>query len=140
MTPLQILATLLRILEGCKLTAYQDSRGIWTIGFGHTSMAGGLQVTPGLVITYDQAVTLLEVDAAPLLARVSNHNPLEAAALASFGYNCGIGALGKVLAGQSKVMEYVNVNHVPILAPRRALEDMLINVSRQLQSGGENAK
>ena len=27
---------ILKFFEGCKLTAYQDSVGVWTIGYGHT--------------------------------------------------------------------------------------------------------
>lgn len=37
--------------EGCVLHAYQDSRGIWTIGYGNT----GPDVRPGLVWTQQQA-------------------------------------------------------------------------------------
>lgn len=37
--------------EGCVLHAYQDSRGIWTIGVGNT----GTGVGPGLVWTQEQA-------------------------------------------------------------------------------------
>jgi len=44
--------------EGCKLTAYQDANGVWTIGYGHT----GADVTPGLVITKEHAETLLIQD------------------------------------------------------------------------------
>ena len=44
--------------EGCKLTAYQDSVGVWTIGYGHT----GDDVAEGLQITQDQAEALLRQD------------------------------------------------------------------------------
>ena len=44
--------------EGCKLTAYQDIRGVWTIGYGHT----GPDVTPGMTITAAQAEALLMDD------------------------------------------------------------------------------
>ena len=27
---------LIKRFEGCRLTAYQDSVGVWTIGYGHT--------------------------------------------------------------------------------------------------------
>lgn len=30
----------LKIDEGCRLTAYQDAVGVWTIGYGHT---GGIE-------------------------------------------------------------------------------------------------
>ena len=49
--------TLIKKFEGCKLTAYQDSIGVWTIGYGHT--AG---VTKGQVITQAQADTYLKSD------------------------------------------------------------------------------
>lgn len=44
--------------EGCRLTAYQDTKGIWTIGTGHT----GPEVHKGMRITQDQANHLLAVD------------------------------------------------------------------------------
>ena len=34
----------LKRLEGCRLTAYPDTAGVWTIGYGHT----GHEVVPGL--------------------------------------------------------------------------------------------
>jgi lysozyme len=48
---------LTELFEGDILTAYQDQRGIWTIGYGHT--AG---VHPGQTITQEQAVALLFED------------------------------------------------------------------------------
>ena len=36
--------------ESCRLTAYQDLKGIWTIGWGHT----GPEVVEGLVWTQNQ--------------------------------------------------------------------------------------
>ena len=44
--------------EACRLTAYQDSVGVWTIGYGHT----GRDVHPGQVITLEQAEELLRQD------------------------------------------------------------------------------
>jgi lysozyme len=44
--------------EGCRLAAYQDSVGVWTIGYGHT----GDDVTEGLQISQDQAEQLLRQD------------------------------------------------------------------------------
>lgn len=43
--------------EGEVLTAYQDQRGIWTIGYGHTS-----GVHPGMSITQEQAEAFLAAD------------------------------------------------------------------------------
>jgi lysozyme len=44
--------------EGCRLTAYQDQVGVWTIAYGHT----GADVTPGLTITQTEAEALLAKD------------------------------------------------------------------------------
>lgn len=50
--------------EGEKLTAYQDTRGIWTIGVGHTSAAGPPSVAKGLKITAAQSDEILARDLA----------------------------------------------------------------------------
>jgi lysozyme len=44
--------------EGLRLTAYQDSGGVWTIGWGHT----GPEVHKGLVWTREQCVAALRKD------------------------------------------------------------------------------
>jgi lysozyme len=44
--------------EGVRLEAYQDVRGVWTIGYGHT----GPDVYPGLKITQTVAEALLISD------------------------------------------------------------------------------
>src|SRR6195952_311494 len=84
--------------EGCKLTAYQDSAGIWTIGIGTIMYENGTHVKQGDVITRDRADELLleevlkkahGIDAA--LASV-NLNQNQYDALLSFTYNEGIGA------------------------------------------------
>ncbi|EAA8860060.1 lysozyme, partial [Salmonella enterica] len=55
------LATLKRE-EGCKLTAYPDSRGVWTIGTGHTGKVDGITIHKGMTITQDTADRLLRDD------------------------------------------------------------------------------
>lgn len=48
--------------EGEKLTAYRDSRGIWTIGVGHTGTVGGEPVHQGMTITAARSTELLRSD------------------------------------------------------------------------------
>lgn len=75
--------------EGCRLAAYQDTGGIWTIGWGH--IAG---VHKGMTCTMDMAQQLLEDDmhaAEREIARtvkvvLEQH---EFDALASFEFNTG---------------------------------------------------
>ncbi len=45
--------------EGCKLHAYKDTRGIWTIGYGHATK----DIHEGLVWTQAQADAQLHADA-----------------------------------------------------------------------------
>ena len=46
---------LIKKFEGCELTSYQDSVGVWTIGYGHTK-----GVAKGMTITRDEADRMLE--------------------------------------------------------------------------------
>jgi lysozyme len=80
--------------EGLQLTAYQDQRGVWTIGYGHT----GPDVYSGLTITQQQAEDLLAKDVAGAAACVNEcvAVPLqqdEFDALVDFAFNCGPNAL-----------------------------------------------
>lgn len=82
---------LIKSFEGCRLKAYQDVAGIWTIGYGHTG-----NVRPGMSITQEQAETFLRADlkkfeqcinrcvAVPLTQNMFD-------ALVSFTYNVGTG-------------------------------------------------
>ncbi len=77
--------------EGCRLTAYQDSVGVWTIGFGHT-----LGVQEGDTCTQEQAVQWLMQDLQSAQDAVTSQvtvpltqNQLEA--LTDFVFNEGSG-------------------------------------------------
>lgn len=77
--------------ESCKLTAYQDSRGVWTIGYGHTR-----DVRAGMTCTQQQAEQWLAEDIAWAESTVNRlvHVPLTAGefdALVDFVYNVGSG-------------------------------------------------
>lgn len=52
----------LRQREGCKLTAYQDTKGIWTIGVGHTAAAGEPIPCAGMTITQEEADNIFDED------------------------------------------------------------------------------
>jgi lysozyme len=81
--------------EGLELKAYQDSVGVWTIGYGHT----GTDVKPGLVITEAQASVLLAADVAWAVTCVNksvtsavNQNQFDA--MVDFVFNLGCAAFG----------------------------------------------
>ena len=80
--------------EGCVLHSYFDSRGILSLGLGHTSAAGSPKVYEGMVITEDQAWGIFREDNKRFrkeclkLVKAPLHQ-YEFDALASFVYNVG---------------------------------------------------
>jgi lysozyme len=80
--------------EGKRNTAYLDSVGVWTIGYGHT----GPDVHPGLVWTDEQVEAAFAKDLERFERAVSESIrampiPQHAFdALVSFAYNVGVGA------------------------------------------------
>jgi len=79
--------------EGVRLTAYPDSVGVWTIGYGHTH---GVQ--PGDTCTQDQANQWLQEDTAwatnvvnSLITVQLTQNEFDA--LVDFTFNLGSGSL-----------------------------------------------
>lgn len=82
-------------VEGCKLTAYQDSAGVWTIGYGHTK-----NVKRGDVITQPKANLFLSEDIRFAKKVLENEvkvvlNDNQKTALISFIFNVGVGAFKK---------------------------------------------
>ena len=137
-TTAELAEALIAVFEGSRLTAYQDSGGVWTIGVGHTS-----GVTAGMTCTPEQASQWFAEDAAPLLSKLAMMpqyaptNPLEAAGYISFGYNCGLGALTKVLNGADTIDNPVHTtdrhgNVQPGLVNRRRLESLLVALGQQM--------
>lgn len=79
---------LLRVFESCKLQAYQDVIGTWTVGYGHT----GSDVSPGMWITQDMAEEIFQRDLRAFAERVrsivhSSLNDNQFSAAVCFAYN-----------------------------------------------------
>ena len=87
--------------EGLELKAYQDSAGIWTIGYGNTrNPYTGLPVKQGDTITKKEALDWLRITTAAVEADVKrlvkvpiNNN--QQLALASLLFNIGAGAFAR---------------------------------------------
>lgn len=110
----------IQVHEACRLTAYQDGGGVWTVGWGTT----GPDVVQGVVWSQDQADSRLAVKveevglALKKIVRVPLNTEQEAA-LISLAYNVGVGAvtpsalLRKLNAGQwcPMVREWIDFDH-----------------------------
>lgn len=91
----QATISLVKEFEGCKLEAYQDSVGVWTIGYGTTAGVGlGVEPKDGMKITQEEAELLLMAglkkfaeQIKPMLMRDVNDNQF--GALLSLSYNIG---------------------------------------------------
>lgn len=91
---------LITSFEGCKLTAYQDIVGVWTIGYGNTMYPNGISVKKGDAITKEYALTLFSAILSRFESGVdrlvrADVNENQFGALVSFAYNLGIGTLQK---------------------------------------------
>jgi len=82
--------------EGLKLSAYQDSVGIWTIGFGNIYYENNVAVKKGDIITHNRAIELFnlivkkfEVGVDELVTSDVNQNQFDA--MVSLAYNIGLG-------------------------------------------------
>lgn len=89
---------LIKQFEGCKLTAYQDSVGVWTIGYGWTQPVDGKPIRAGMTIKQETAERLLktglvsyESDVCRLVKVGLTQGQFDA--LVSFTYNLGARSL-----------------------------------------------
>lgn len=91
--------------EGCRLSSYQDVKGVWTIGYGHTT-----NVRQGQTCTQQQADSWLVSDVSWAEASVNRLVKVpvtqeEFDALVDFTFNVGVGAFAN-----STMLRRLNVN------------------------------
>ncbi|WP_349334643.1 lysozyme [Enterobacter roggenkampii] len=89
---------LIKQFEGCKLTAYQDSVGVWTIGYGWTQPVDGKPIRAGMTIKQETAERLLKTGLVSYESDVSRLVKVgltqgQYDALVSFTYNLGARSL-----------------------------------------------
>ncbi|ELP5716667.1 lysozyme [Enterobacter asburiae] len=85
---------LIKQFEGCQLTAYQDSVGVGTIGYGWTQPVDGKPIRAGMTIKQETAERLLKTGLVSYESDVSRLVKVEMTqgqfdALVSFAYNLG---------------------------------------------------
>ncbi|MBN5282608.1 lysozyme [Serratia ureilytica] len=91
---------LIKRFEGLRLQAYQDSVGVWTIGYGWTQPVAGRKVGAGMAIDAATAERLLVCGVAQFEQGVERLVTVTITqgqfdALVSFAYNLGLRALEK---------------------------------------------
>ncbi|HAU4295918.1 MULTISPECIES: lysozyme [Serratia] len=90
--------SLIKQFEGCELNAYQDSVGVWTIGYGWTQPVDGRKIGSGMLIDQATAERLLkcglvqyEQGVNQLVKVIITQGQFDA--LVSFAYNLGLRSL-----------------------------------------------
>lgn len=129
---------LIKEFEGLVLNAYQDSVGVWTIGYGHTQ-----GVYPGMTISIEQANVFLDQDIKSHAYGIYNFvkvelNQNQFDAMVSFHINLGAYILQGTtllnyinnkqwLAAATEMNAYINAGGVPLegLIRRRKAESTL---------------
>jgi len=104
--------------EGVRLTSYQDSVGVWTIGFGHT-----FGVTEGMTCTQEQAEDWLMDDTNVAQSDVNTYVHVtltqgEFDALVDFAFNVGRGNLNN-----STLLKDLNAGNIPAASTQFTLWD-----------------
>ncbi|MDR8493057.1 lysozyme [Serratia nevei] len=89
---------LIKRFEGLRLKAYQDSVGVWTVGYGWTQPVDGKKVGPGMQIDQDTADRLLKCGVVQYEQGVNQLVKVRITqgqfdALVSFAYNLGLRSL-----------------------------------------------
>lgn len=112
---------LIRQFEGCRTRAYRDAVGVWTVGYGHTSMAGSPSVAAATRVTRARAEAILDRDLERFCGEVASliRTPLndnQFSALVCFAFNVGVGNFRK-----SSVLAAVNGGDLASVPRRLAL-------------------
>lgn len=121
---------LIKRFEGCKLSSYKDSVGVWTIGYGHTK-----GVRSGMSITQQQAEQFMKEDIQPIERTLNsmcvNFKQQQFDALVSWIFNLGVGnfnksTMKKWITGNftdeditDQMVKWVNAGGIPLLGLKR---------------------
>lgn len=145
-------ADLIKSYEKLVLDAYQDSGGVWTIGYGHTSAAGKPYPKAGMKITEAEANAIFARDVVKFEQAVRKHvkvplNDNQFSALVSLCFNIGEGNFSKSTlvrklnagdydgaANEFKRWKYDNGKVLRGLVRRRVSEEVLFRSGKPVQS------
>lgn len=129
----------LKIDEGLRLTAYKDTVGVWTVGYGHAHVA------PGTVWTREKAEQQLIEDVrehnaklAKALPWIATLDPVRRRVLQNMAFNLGIAGL----LGFKNTLEYVRTGQYEeaargMLASKwaRQVGNRAVRLAKQMRTG-----
>lgn len=143
--PDPVLIAALKKDEGLRLTAYKDTVGVWTVGYGHA------HVPPGTVWTADQAEAALIEDVKKhndelerKIPWINNLDPVRRRVLQNMAFNLGIGnaANGTGLLGFKNTLEYVRTGQYAKAADgmraskwARQVKGRAVRLAREMETG-----
>ena len=105
------LAAIKRHFEGFYSSAYKDSGGVWTVGYGSTyNFDKKRKVQKGDFLLEDDAIRFMEIETQNVRAQLNAYikkplNPSQSAAIMDYVYNRGIGNFLK-----TRLDELINAN------------------------------
>lgn len=118
--------------EASRLSAYKDTKGIWTIGWGHTGEVDGIAIHQGMTITEEKQMELFLADldeaerAVNRLVKIPlNQNEFDA--LTSLVFNVGQGNFAK-----SKALKALNKGD-----KQTAMKEMLMFNKERVKVNGK---
>ena len=94
---------LIKKFEGCELEAYQDSVGVWTIGYGHTK-----DVKEGDKINKDEALHLLAEEMPEYEGYINDMVKVELTQCQFDGLVCWVYNLGPTNLEESTMLKVLN--------------------------------
>lgn len=129
--------------EGLRLKAYEDTQGVWTIGYGHAHVA------PGTIWTQGQAEDVLASDAALACATLDQHvgwwrnlDDARQDVLANLCFNMGWGDGARGLSSFHHTLELIRTGQygsaaITLLASQwaREVKGRANRLAAQLRSG-----
>jgi len=131
--------------EGERLSAYQDSRGIWTIGVGHTGLVNLVSVGRGMAITSKQSSEILKKDLSWVESAIAdnvkvNLNQNQYDALCSFIFNIGVNAFkGSTMLKELNAGHYGKAADCMLMWSRAGSNPNILASRRQRERGLFNA-
>lgn len=131
--------------EGERLSAYQDSRGIWTIGVGHTGLVNLVPVEKGMAITSKQSSEILKKDISWVESAITDNvkvklNQNQYDALCSFIFNIGVNAFkGSTMLKELNAGNYSKAADCMLMWSRAGSDPNILASRRQRERGLFNA-